>query len=173
MRTSHLVKFRWSSWDIRNLHTRFIIIIIKSDVSTFPIGAIFGRGCVSEVTVFASYRSLEIRVFVFITTVQFMSRVNDWVHYDMQMVLVCFSRCPIPSLCLRRLIGKHWTYKTFSIHVLSRVCLNLFQFSFHFPPSFGIWYMGLCVSCLHLFYDDCGNICTSIHNGHKIRSKSQ
>ena len=70
-----------------------VVIIIKLEVSTFPIVIIFFRGCVSEMFV-ASYSVTYCiyitgnREFVFIIIVQFMMSANGQIRFDLKIVFI-------------------------------------------------------------------------------------
>ena len=86
---SNITKFRHSFFCN---HIAHVIIIIKSEVSTFPIVIIFFHGCVPEmfVTLYTTVSTfLENREFVFIIIVQFMMSANSRIRYDLQIVFVC------------------------------------------------------------------------------------
>ena len=85
--------------DWKDISIAHVIIIIKSEVSTFPIVIIFFRGGVPEVFV-SSYSSLiaftfrENREFVFIIIVQFMISADIRIRFGLQIVLVCLYSTP-------------------------------------------------------------------------------
>ena len=80
----------FSIGDWKYMSIAHVIIIIKSEVSTFPIVIIFFRGCVSEifVTSYSAYTFRESWEFVFIIIVQFMMRANIQIHFDLKIVFV-------------------------------------------------------------------------------------
>ena len=73
-----------------------VIIIIKSEVSTFPIVIIFFRGCVSEM--FVTSYSVTCCTYIpgkpgicFIIIVQFMMSANSQIRFDLKIVFVYFT----------------------------------------------------------------------------------
>ena len=81
-----------------------VIVIIKSEVSTFPIVIIFFRGRVFEmfVTHFLSriaYTFRENWDFVLIIIVQFMMSANSQIRYGLQIVFVCLYIIPSHYHC--------------------------------------------------------------------------
>ena len=89
----------FSSGDWKDIFIAHVIIIIKSEVSTFTIVIIFFRGRVSEMFV-ASYSACiaytfrENCFFVFIIIVQFMISANSRIRYGPQIVFVCLYITP-------------------------------------------------------------------------------
>ena len=77
--------------DWKNMSITHLIIIIKSEVSTFPFVVIFFRGCVSEMVVLSSR---EHRDLVSIIDVQSMVFANNRIHYGLQVVFVCLQTTP-------------------------------------------------------------------------------
>ena len=81
----------FSIGDWKDISVAHVIIIIKSEVSTFPIVIIF-RGCVSEmlnhVLLPIAYTFRENREFVFIIIVQLMMSANSRRRLDLKIVLV-------------------------------------------------------------------------------------
>ena len=79
----------------------YVIIIIKSEVSTFPIVFIFFRGCVPEMFV-TSYSVTyclyipfrENQEFVFISIMQFMMSANSRIRFGLQILLLCLYITP-------------------------------------------------------------------------------
>ena len=91
-----------------------IIIIIESEVATFPIVIIFFRGCVSEMFVTSyllliAYTFRENREFVLISIVQFMMSESDTFWLDDRIRLFVHYTISLSSLC--KLIWRHWTHK--------------------------------------------------------------
>ena len=82
--------------DWKDISIAHVIIIIKSEVSTFPIVIIFFRGCVPEMF-FTSYSvtyCIYNREFVFIIIVQLMMSANIWIRFGSQNVFVCLYITP-------------------------------------------------------------------------------
>ena len=74
-----------SDWkDISTAH----VIIIKSEVSNFPIVILFFRGCVPAMSLIA-YTFLKNREFVSIIIVQFMMSANSRIPFGPQIEFVC------------------------------------------------------------------------------------
>ena len=95
--------FNWtiSVYVIEKICLAHVIIILKSEVSTFPIVIIYFRGCVSEVfvtsysVIYCIYTFRENREFVFIISVQFMMSANSQIRFDLKIVFVYL--CITPS----------------------------------------------------------------------------
>ena len=143
-------EFKW----LKCIFITHLIIIIKSEVSTFPIIVIFFRGCVSEMVV------LPYSVIYYICISGTLGPCyNCWcsVYWcsvygicKWSYTLWCADRVrlfvnyttSLSSLC--RLIWRHWINKIIVRYMLPSVCLRSRQFS---QLSF-IQYMGLCVFSL-------------------------
>ena len=85
--------------DWKDISIAHVIIIIKSEASTFPIVDIFFCGCVPEMFVTSyyvtiAYTFLENWEFVFIITVQFMMSASIRIRFGLQIVLVCLYSTP-------------------------------------------------------------------------------
>ena len=85
--------------DWKDISIAHVIIIIKSEVSTFPIVIIFFRSCVPEmfVTSYSVTYCIYVpgnREFVFIISVQLMMSANIWISFGLQIVLVCLYSTP-------------------------------------------------------------------------------
>ena len=133
--------------DWKNRFITHLIIIIKSEVSTFPIVVIFFRGCVSEMVVL----SYSVIYYIYIPealrpcfrywySVYGICKFYDTLWPVGRVRLFADYTISLSSLC--RLIWRHWTTKMLVMYMLPSVCLRLRQFS---QLSF-IQYMGLCVS---------------------------
>ena len=132
--------------DWKNLYITHLIIIIKSEISTFPIVVIFSRGCVSEMVVL----SYSVIYYIYIP-----GTLGPCFHYWCSVYGICkwsdtlwpvgrvrlFADYTILWSSLCRPIWRHWTTKMLVRYMLPSVCLRLRQFS---QLSF-IQYMGLCV----------------------------
>ena len=138
----------------KNIFITHFIIIIKSEVSTFPIVVIFFRGCVSEMVVL----SYSVIYYIYIP-----GTLGPCFHYWCSVYGICkgsdtlwpvgrvrlFADYTISLSSYCRLIWRHSTTKMLVRYMLPSVCLRLRQFS---QLSF-IQYMGLTqLSC-----DDCEN----------------
>ena len=95
-----LYVFNWPVvGDWKDISIAHVIIIIKSEVSTFPIVIIFFSGCVPEmfVTPYSVTYYIYVpgkREFVFIIIVQFMMSANIGMRFGLQIVLVCLYSTP-------------------------------------------------------------------------------
>ena len=105
--------------DWKDISIAHVIIIIKSEVSTFPIVFIVFRRCVPEMFI-PSYCDIIItyciyisgnREFVFISIVQFMMSVNSRIRFGLQIVFVCLYITPSHYHHCANFIWRHWTYK--------------------------------------------------------------
>ena len=135
--------------DWKNVFITHLIIIIKSEVSTFPIVVIFFRGCVSEMVVL----SCSVIYYIYIP-----ETLGPCFHYWCSVYGICkwsntlwpvgrvrlFADYTISLSSLCRLIWWHWTTKMLVRYMMPCLCLRLRQFS---QLSF-IRYMGLCVFSL-------------------------
>ena len=89
----------FSIGDWKDLSIAHVIIIIKSEVSTFPIVIIFFRGCVSEILLhhiplLIAYTFREKREFVFIIIVLFMISANNRIRFVLKIVFACLYITP-------------------------------------------------------------------------------
>ena len=135
--------------DWKGIFITHLIIIIKSEVSTFPIVVIFFRGCVSEMVVL----SYSVIYYIYIA-----GTLGPCFHYWCSVYSICkwsdtlwpvgrvylFADYTISLSSLCRLVCRHWTTKMLVMYMLPSVCLRLRQLS---QLSF-IRYMGLCVFSL-------------------------
>ena len=130
--------------DWKEISISHVIIIIKSEVSTFPIVIIFFRGCVPEM--FVTSYSVTYCIYVpgkpricfrcycavydeckYSDTYWLADRIRLFVQYTISL----------SSLC--KLIWRHWTYKMLVRYILSSVWVTLSIFS----PLSIIQYVGL------------------------------
>ena len=135
--------------DWTDISIAHVIIIIKSEVSTFPIVIIFFRGCVPEM--FVTSYSVAYCIYVpgkpgicfrkycavydeckYSDTFWLADRTRLFVQYTI----------PLSSMC--KLIWRHWTYKMPVRYILSSVWVRLSIFS----PLSIIRYVGLYVFSL-------------------------
>ena len=147
-----LYVFNWpisvlSDW--KDISIAHVIIIIKSEVSTFPIVIIFFRGCVPEmfVTSYAVTYCMYVPgkpgiCFHYYFAVYDECKYSDtfWLA-DRTRVFVQYN-ISISSLC--KLIWRHWTYKMPVRYILSSAWV---RFSIFSPLSI-IQYVGLYVFSL-------------------------
>ena len=89
----------FSIGDWKDISIAYITIIIKSEVSTFPIVIIFFRvvclRCLlHHILSLIAYTFRENREFVFIIIVQFMMSANSRIRFALQIVLVCLYSTP-------------------------------------------------------------------------------
>ena len=100
-----LAYFSTDDWkDISIGHVIIHMIIIKSEVTTFPIVIIFSVGVflrwlLHHILSLIAYTFRENRVFVFIIIVQFMMRANSWIRFGLQIVFVCLYITPSHYHC--------------------------------------------------------------------------
>ena len=148
-----------------------LIIIIKSEVTTFPIVVTFFRGCVSEMVVL----SYSVIYYIYIP-----GTLGPCSHYWCSVYGICkWSDTLWPVGCVRLfadytislsslciLIWRHWTTKMLVRYILPYVCLRLRQFS---QLSY-IQYMGLCVFSLPNSPLMIVRMCTLSYYHHQIRS---
>ena len=139
----------FSIGDWKNISLAHVLIIIKSEVSTFPIVIIFFPGCVPKmfVTSYSITYCIYIpgnREFLFIIIVQFMMSANSQIRFGLQIVFRFFEHYTILLSSLCKLIWRHWTYKLPVRYILSCVWVRLSIFS----QLFIIQYVGLCVFSL-------------------------
>ena len=136
--------------DWKDISIAHVIIIIKSEVSTFPIVIIFFRGCVPEMLFVTSY-SVTYCIYVpgkLGICFHYYCAVYDECKYSGAFWLADHTRLfvqytiSLSSLC--KLIWRHWTYKMPVRYILSSVWLRLSIFS---PVSI-IQYVGLYVFSL-------------------------
>ena len=152
-------EFRWLKGYISIIH---LIIIIKSEVSTFPIVVIFFRGCVSEMVVlpysviYYTYISGTLGLcFNYLCSIYWCSvcgicKRSDTLWPAGRVRLFADYTISLSSSC--RLIWRYWTTKMLVRYMLPSVCLRLRLFS---QLSF-FQYMGLCVFSLPCH--DCENV---------------
>ena len=148
-----------------------LIIIIKSEVSTFPIVVIFFRGCVSEMVVLSYSVIYYIYIpgklglcFHFLCSVYDFCKRADTLWPVGRVCLFADYTISLSSLC--RLIWRHWTTKMLVRYMLPSVCLRLRQFS---QLSF-IQYMGLCVFSLPISPVMIVRMCTLSYYHHQTGS---
>ena len=132
--------------DWKDISIAHVIIIIKSEVSTFPIVIIFFRGCVPEVFVTSYSVTYCINVpgnpgicFHYYCAVYDECKYSDtfWLA-DHTRLFVQYT-ISLSSLC--KLIWRHWTYKMSVRYILSSGWVRLSIFS----PLSIIQYVGLYV----------------------------
>ena len=141
----------------------YLIIIIKSEVSTFPIFVILSRGCVPVVVVpsyavcfICMHNSRENWVFCLLLQSYDMRRkIILWP--DGRIRLFAHHPSSLSSLC--RPTWKYWT--SCKAHSVSNVCLRLCQF---YQLSF------MRIQLTHFSYDDYENICILSYYHYQIRN---
>ena len=138
----------FSIGDWRDISIAHVIIIINSEVSTFPI-VIFFRGCVPEMFVtsysvtYCIYNLGKPGIcFHYYCAIYDEYKYSDtfWLA-DLTRLFVQYT-IPLSSLC--KLIWRHWTYKMPVRYIFSSVWVRLSIFS----PLSIIVYVGLYVSSL-------------------------
>ena len=133
----------------KDIYIAHVIIIIKSEVSTFPIVIIFFRGCVPEMLV----TSYSVTYFIYVPgkpgiCFHYYCVVYDECEYSDTFWLADRTRLfvqytiSLSSLC--KIIWRHWTYKMPVRYILSSVWVRLSIFS----PLSIIQYLGLHVFSL-------------------------
>ena len=149
-----------------------VIIIIKSEVSTFPIVIIFFRGCVPEMFVTSYYVTYYIYVpgkpgicFHYYCAVYDECKYSDTFWLANRTRLFVQYTISLSSLC--KLIWRHWTYKMPVRYILSSVWVRWSIFS----PLSIIQYVGaVCFQFTHFSCDDWENILTLSYYNHQIGS---
>ena len=147
-----LYLFNWpisvlSGW--KDISIAHVIIIIKSEVSTFPIVIIYFRGCVPEMFV----TSYSVTDCIYVPgkpgiSFHYYCAVYDECKYSDTFWLADRTRLfvqyaiSLSSLC--KLIWRHWTYKMPLRYILSSVWVRLNIFS----PLSILQYLGLYVFSL-------------------------
>ena len=135
--------------DWKDIYLTYVIIIIKSEVSTFPIVIIFFRGCVPEMFV----TSYSVTYCIYVPgkpgiCFHYYYAVYDECKYPDAFWLAdhtrLFVQCTISLSSLCKLIWWHWTYKMPVRNILSSVWVRLSIFS----PLSIIQYVGLYVFSL-------------------------
>ena len=131
---------------IERIYLSHIIIIIKSEVSTFPIVIIFFRGCVAEM--FATSYSVTYCIYVpgkpGICFHYYCAVYDEWKYSDTFWLadrIRLFVQYTISLSSLYKLIWRHWTYKMLIWYILSSVWVRWSIFS----PLSIIQYVGLYV----------------------------
>ena len=144
--------------DIVILH--HYIIIIKSEVSTFPIVVIFFRGCGSEMVVLSYSVIYYIYIpgtlgpcFHYWCSVYGICKWSDTLWPVGRVRLFADYTTSLSSLC--RLIWKHWTTKMLVRYMMPSVCLRLRQFS---QLSLYSLYGAVCLQLTQFSCDDRENV---------------
>ena len=146
--------------DWKNISITHLIIIIKSEVSTFPIVVIFFRGCVSEMVVL----SYSVIYYIYIP-----GTLGPCFHYWCSVYGICkwsdtlwpvgrvrlFADYTISLSSLCRLIWRHWTTKMLVRYMMPSVCLRLGQFS---QLSLYSLYGAVCLQLTQFSCDDRENV---------------
>ena len=160
-----LYVFNWpisvlGDWKDISISIAHVIIIVKSEVSTFPIVIIFFRGCVPEM--FVTSYSVTYCIYVpgkpGICFHYYCANYDECKYSDTFWLadrIRLFVQYTISSSSLCKLIWRHWTYKMPVRYILSSVWARLSLFS----PWSIIQNVGLCVFMFtHLSCDDWENI---------------
>ena len=142
----------------KDISIAHVIIIIKSEVSTFPIVFIMFRGCVPEMLLhhilsLIVYTFRENREFVFIKIVQFMMSANSRIRFGSQIVFVCLYITPSHYHHCANFIWRYRTYKMPVRYNLSSVWVRLSIFS---VIHYTIW-RAVCFQFTHFLRDDWEN----------------
>ena len=130
----------------------YVIIIIKSEVSTFPIVIIFFRGCVPEM--FVKSYSVTSRIYVpgkpgicFHYYCAVYDECKYWDTFWLADRTRLFVQYTISLSSLCKLIWRHWTYKMPVRYILSCVKVRLCIFS----PLSITQYVGLYIFSLPIY----------------------
>ena len=148
--------------DWKDIPIAYVIVIIKPEVSTFPIVIIFFRGCVPEMFLhhilsLIAYTFRENREFVFIIIVQFIMSVKTfWLADRIRL----FVHCTISLSLLCKLIWRHWTYKMLVRYILSSVSKIKHILSVIHYTICG----AVCFQFTHFSFYDWGNMYTYYHH---------
>ena len=135
--------------DWKDIYIAHVIIIIKSEVSTFPIVITFSRGCVLEM--FATSYSVTYCIYVpgkpgicfhYYCAVYDECKYSDTFWLADRTRLFVQHTISLSSLC--KLIWRHWTYRMPVRYILASVWVRLSIFS----PLSIIQYVGLYVFSL-------------------------
>ena len=165
--------------DWKDIFIIHLIIIIKSEVSTFPIVVIFFRGCVSEMVVlpysviYYIYISGTLGLcFNYLCSVYWcpvygICKRSDTLSPAGRVRLFAHYTISLSSLC--RLIWRHWTNKMLVRYMLPSVCLRLRLFS----QLSSFQYMGLCVFSSPNSLVMIVRICTLSYYHHQIGSMNR
>ena len=158
--------------DWKDISIAHVIIIIKSEVSTFPIVIIFFCGYVPEMYVTSYSVTYCIYVpgkpgicFHYYCAVQDECKYSDmfWLA-DLTLLFVQYTIL-LSSLC--KLIWRHWTYKMPVRYILSSVWvrLSIFSLLYYYKIGGAIYFQFTHFSC-----DDWENIYTLSYYHHQIGS---
>ena len=155
----------WKDWSI--VH---VTIIIKSEVSTFPIVIIFSvvvclRCLLHHILSLIIYAFRENREFVFIIIVQFMMSANIRIRFGLQIVLVCLYSTPSHFHHCANLSEGIELIKCLS-DIFCRVCKIKHILSFIHYTICG----AVCFQFTHFPCDDWENIYTLSYCHHQIGS---
>ena len=129
----------WNLGGREDLFTTHLIIIIKSELSIFPIVVIFFRGCVPKAgvryVVGVIYKPAKAAFCIFYySAVLWYAQMIGYIMSRWSRSFVCYMT-PLWSSCRR--IWKYWTSKMDARCILQSVCLRWSQFSQLF--SCNIW----------------------------------
>ena len=135
----------FSIGDWKDISIAHVIIIIKSEVSTFPIVIIFSRGCVPAMLVTSYSVTWCIYIpgkpgicFHYYCAVCDECKWSDmfWLAYRIHLFVQYIIS--LSSLC--KLIWRHWTYKIPFRYILSSVWVRLSLFSvIHYTICGAVW----------------------------------
>ena len=133
--------------DWKDISIAHVIIIIKLEISTFPIVFIFSvvvclRCLLHHILSLIVYTFWKNREFVFISIVQLMMSANSRIRFGLQ--IVCLYITPSHYHHCANFIWWHWNYKMPVRYNLSSVWVRLSIFS----QLSIIQYTGLCVFSL-------------------------
>ena len=154
----------WYHW--KDISIAHVIIIIKSEVSTFPIVNIFSvvvclRCLLHHILLLIAYTFRENREFVFIIIVQFMMSANIGIRFVLKIVFVCLCKHHLIIIIVQT-IWRHWTYKMSVRYILSSVSkirhiLSVIRYTIR---------GAVCLQFTHFPSDDWENIYTLFYYHH-------
>ena len=156
--------------DWKDISQAHVIIIIKSEVSTFPIVIIFFRGCVPEM--FVSSYSVTYCIYVpgkpgicfhYYCAVYDECKYSDTFWLADRTCLFVQYTISLSSLC--KFIWRHWTYKMSARYILSVCKIKHILSVIHYTICGTV-----CFQFTHFSCDDWENIYTLSYYHHRIGS---
>ena len=151
-----------------------LIIIIKSEVSTFPIVVIFFRGCLSAMVVLSYSVIYYIYIsgtlgpcFCYWCSVYGICKWSDTLWPVGRVRLFADYTISLSALCI--LIWRHWTTKMLVRYVLPCVSMIKTILSVILYSIYG----AVCLQLTQFSCDDRGNVCTLSYYHHQTGSMNQ
>ena len=157
--------------DWKDISIAHVIIIMKSEVFTFPIVFIFFPGCVlrcllQHILSLFVHTFRENREFVFISIVQFMMGANCRIRFGLQIVFGCLFITSHYHHCAN-FIWRHWIYKI-------PVRYNFFECVIKINHILSVIHYticgAVCIQFTNFLRDDWENIHTLSYYDHQIGS---